>query len=166
MLPSGSWSWPDMGGTVKRLEQLAKSQRHLTPPAFAAYLVDQVRARTGADRVAVLWCDIRGPYMRMPGVECWPLWAQSYRGPYPVIAHPPCGPWGKLKWRCIHQNPDHGPLAIRLVERWGGVVEQPLGSTLYRDHCPPGAVFTTCNQWDFGHPALKPTVLYWSFRDG
>lgn len=147
---------------MRRVETQSHRQRLLTPPAFARHLVDGCRALSGSVRVAVLYADVRGPYPGMADVETWPLWAQHYRGPWPVVAHPPCGPWGKLKWRCFRQDASLGPLAIAQAHLWGGVVEQPLGSTLFRDHGRPAARIEKVRQGDFGHPCQKWTLLYWT----
>jgi hypothetical protein len=143
------------------VEWQGKDQRKLTPMEFALHLVNEVRIATGSIRVAALFTHIRGPYARIANVDSWPIFAQAYAGPYPVVCHPPCGPWGKFKWRCKHEDKTLGILAIDHVHRWGGVVEQPLGSTLFRDHGRPGARLTRCNQQDYGHQCLKQTLLYW-----
>jgi hypothetical protein len=49
--------------------------------------------------VAALYVDPRGPYASMPGVDPWDVErdARTYAGPYPVVAHPPCGSWGRFR---------------------------------------------------------------------
>jgi len=85
--------------------------------------------------------------------------ANKYSGPHPIIAHPPCGPWGKFK-AVSKESKEDGVKAMELVHRWGGVVEQPVGSSLFREH-GDGRRVEVVNQFDFGHMALKPTMLYW-----
>lgn len=71
--------------------------------------------------VAALYVDPRGPYPKMLGVECWDEArdARTYAGPHPVVAHPPCGPWGRLRhlYRGGEGDATCGPAA---VEAWGG----------------------------------------------
>lgn len=85
--------------------------------------------------VAVLYVDPRGPY---PGlVRQWfdeERNARTYDGPLPIVAHPPCGPWGRLRHLSRHDDPAHGPHAVELVRRFGGVLEHPQHSLLFR-HC-------------------------------
>ncbi len=45
------------------------------------------------------------------------------------------------------------------VHRVGGVVEQPVGSSLFRELGQDGLVLEI-DQGDFGHAARKPTLLY------
>ena len=89
--------------------------------------------------VAALYVDpIRGPYRALPGVERWGwadvhqagLWdrdATAYDGPHPVIAHPPCGPWGLFAWRYKGGEgaKNCAIRAVQQVRRWGGVLEHP-----------------------------------------
>lgn len=44
--------------------------------------------------IAALYVDELGPYMRMAGVDPWGITrdARRYKGPYPIVAHPDCGP--------------------------------------------------------------------------
>lgn len=84
--------------------------------------------------------------------------ARTYNGPYPIVAHPPCGPWGKLAWSSRESIID-GITAIRMVHRFGGIVEQPLGSQLFAEYGRDGTVVRV-NQSDYGHQSLKPTLLY------
>src|SRR5690606_245836 len=68
-------------------------------------------------------------------LECWDAErdARLYSGPHPVVAHPPCGPWGKL--RHMYGGGEGGPelarTAVAQVRLWGGVLEHPAGSELW-----------------------------------
>lgn len=120
--------------------------------------------------VSVLYVDPRGPYPKL--VTDW--WdeardARLYAGPNPVVAHPPCGPWGRLRHLSKHDSPALAPHAVDQVRRWGGVLEHPRFSLLW-EHCQlprpdelPDAFGGRCyevSQCDFGHPARKMTWLY------
>lgn len=147
-------------GTV---ESLSRFQRRATPPALCLHLVARVLAEHWTSRVAILWTERRSHYWALwPTVELWGVGrdARTYDGPWPIIAHPPCGPWGCLKWRS-KESMDCGILAIELVHRWGGVIEQPANSRLFRDHGRPGSIIERIAQRDFGHMAQKLTDLYW-----
>ena len=143
------------------LENLSALQRRLTPPQCAEWLVALVRQRTGRYTVAALWVDQKGPYPEMAGVDCWTRErdARIYAGPHPIIAHPPCGPWGRY-WHVCKQPKEDGIIAMELVHRFGGVVEQPTTSTLFREHGLPFADYTQFPQALFGFASLKPTTLY------
>lgn len=123
--------------------------------------------------VAALYIDpIRGPYPHLPGVECWGLPerdALGYVGTHPVVAHPPCGHWGKFATRCRQPIEEKacGPAAIEQVRRWGGVLEHPQGSALFRSLPIPrglpdehGGWTMLIDQARWGHAAQKLTLLY------
>lgn len=121
--------------------------------------------------IAALYVDPRGPYPSMPGVECWDEErdARLYDGPHPVVAHPPCGPWSKLRHMCTKQDASCGAYATKSVQRFGGVLEHPEHSRLwdYMQLPPPGGLsdgyegFTVAvNQVSWGHACAKPTWLY------
>jgi hypothetical protein len=107
----------------------------------------------------------------MPGVECWDEQrdARLYAGPHPVVAHPPCGPWSRLRFFCRHQPKDCAPIAVEQVRRWGGVLEHPQSSQLW-PHCDlplPGGLPDAYGGWSveldqvsWGHRARKTTWLY------
>lgn len=119
--------------------------------------------------VSVLYVDPRGPYPKL--VADW--WdekrdARKYAGPNPIVAHPPCGPWGGLRHQYKGAEHDCGPRAVEQVRAFGGVLEHPERSQLWR-HCSlpkPGARDTSggftvqVNQCDWGHVARKTTWLY------
>jgi len=136
--------------------RLSHKQREQTPEPLARYLV----TRSGA--TVALWVR-RDTVYRSLGMDCWDKLrdARLYSGNERVIAHPPCGPWGKLAWNCKYQFKEDGITAMRIVHRVGGVVEQPVGSSLFREYgCECGLV-EQVDQADFGHPIKKPTLLFW-----
>lgn len=137
--------------------------------------------------VAALYIDPRGPYPKLLGPElCWDEKrdARAYAGPWPVVAHPPCGPWsGKV--RKLYKGAEHecAPRAIEQVRRFGGALEHPAYSKLW-DALLPEHIGRFCAPWlglrepqrfhtdefggyclfvaqvEFGHVARKPTWLY------
>ena len=58
--------------------------------------------------------------------------SRAYMGPYPVVAHPPCAPWGRLRGMSNGADRDCGIAALNAVTAFGGCVEQPAWSTLFR----------------------------------
>lgn len=122
--------------------------------------------------IAALYIDPRGPYPSMPGVDCWDAArdARNYAGPYPVVAHPPCGPWANLRHLSRGEHADCGPRAVEQVRAFGGVLEQPAGSKLWQacglpiygaEHLDAFGGFTLqVAQVSWGHVARKRTWLY------
>jgi hypothetical protein len=122
--------------------------------------------------VAALYVQADGVYSALDDVDPWPVDrdATRYAGPWPVVAHPPCAPWGRARTR---RATDAGAflavLAVEQVQTWGGVLEHPAGSGLWRalDLPRPGAPAGKRGGWTvavdqgrFGHPAPKPTWVY------
>lgn len=121
----------------------------------------------------------RGPYVGLLGADaCWGVErdAKAYTGPGPIVAHPPCGPWGRLAHLCTRQDPDCGPRAVEQLRALGGVLEHPQSSRLW-DHCDiprpsapeghvplvAGDVWTLeVDQCRWGHPCQKRTWLAFS----
>lgn len=118
---------------------------------------------------AALYVDSRGPYPKL--TDAWDATrdATQYDGPGPIVAHPPCGPWGVM--RHLSKSPDKylAPIAVGQVRRLGGVLEHPRGSTLWSavglplPGAPPdgwGGFTIAVSQCDWGHVARKRTWLY------
>jgi hypothetical protein len=120
--------------------------------------------------VVALYVDPRGPYPAL--VADWydeARDARTYAGPWPVVAHPPCGPWGRLRHLSRHQDPSCALRAVEQVRALGGVLEHPAGSLVW-SHCGlplpgelpdvAGGVTIEICQVDYGHVARKRTWLY------
>lgn len=121
--------------------------------------------------IAALYIDPRGPYPRMAGVDCWDEQrdARTYAGPHPVVAHPPCGPWGRLRHLYRGNEHDCGSIAVDAVRAYGGVLEHPARSGLWTDRSLPrpgelpdghGGYTIEVDQCAWGHVARKKTWLY------
>lgn len=138
--------------------------------------------------IALLFVDPEGVYSRYrDGVRTLDLWdeardARNYRGPHPVIAHPPCQRWGKF-WHGSTAKPhqfrlgeDGGCFAAALtaVRNYGGVLEHPAYSKAW-DYFglrkPPksggwvpadsfGGMTCHVEQGHYGHMSRKATWLY------
>jgi hypothetical protein len=125
-----------------------------------------------------------GVYFDLPDVDPWDLErdARNYRGPFPVVAHPPCKRWGRY-WsggpsaKVRRKLGDDGGCfasALEVVREFGGVIEHPEASHAWLHHGlnkPPffgGWVvadwvggWTCCvEQGHYGHRARKATWLY------
>lgn len=121
--------------------------------------------------VVALYVDQRGPYPQL--VADWydeTRDARGYGGTLPVVAHPPCGPWGRLRHLCRRLNERScAPAAVAAVRAYGGVLEHPRYSLLW-GHCglprpdelPDawGGRTLEVSQCDWGHVARKMTWLY------
>ena len=96
--------------------------------------------------------------------------ARNYCGSNPVICHPPCRGWGRLR-HLAKPRPDEMALELFAVDqfrRCGGVLEHPYGSSLWPAVGLPKPGFTDAwggwtllvDQGWFGHKAPKPTYVY------
>ena len=123
--------------------------------------------------MAVLFARADSIYKKISGCDVWDARrdARRYRGNDPVIAHPPCRGWGRLKAfaKPAPGEIELGEFAVDVVRRNGGVLEHPAGSTLWRAKGMPrptmgkdeyGGWTILIRQCDFGHPAEKDTWLY------
>jgi hypothetical protein len=123
--------------------------------------------------VAVLYARADSHYRAIPGCDVWDIErdARKWPGGSPVIAHPPCRAWGRLR-QFAKPRPDEKSLALQAV--WtvrasGGVVEHPAESTLWEYLGLPrpgefpdafGGWSLAVEQFHWGHRAEKATWLY------
>lgn len=136
--------------------------------------------------IAALYVAKDGCYYGLPDVEPWDEErdARMYRGPWRVIAHPPCPRWGKMYFgqpltvkltgKRKRKGDDQGcfKCAKHDVEKWGGVLEHPSESHAWSyfglneparegGWIETGEGWTCCvEQGRYGHYARKPTWLY------
>jgi hypothetical protein len=122
--------------------------------------------------VAVLFAREDSVYKTLPGCDVWDVHrdARHWLGGYPVVAHPPCRAWGRLR-HFAHPREGERDLALWAVEQvrlWGGILEHPSGSMLWAsaDLPKPGSTdeyggwtLPVLQQW-WGHRAEKATLLY------
>ena len=125
--------------------------------------------------VAVLFARADSVYKTLPGCDVYDMErdARTFQGGMPVVAHPPCRLWAKL--RQFAKAPD--PVAERQlavdavghVRLLGGVLEHPAESTLWAHMGLPlpgrapdrfGGWTAQIRQCDWGHKAEKLTWLY------
>ena len=122
--------------------------------------------------VAVLFARADSIYKTLPACDVYDIArdARWWPGGGPVVAHPPCRAWGRLR-SFANPRPDEKDLArwaVQMVQRWGGVLEHPAGSTLWPDQSLPipgerdkwrGWTLAAPQKW-WGHKAEKASWFY------
>lgn len=113
--------------------------------------------------ISILCVDRLTNYKKVPvDLDLWGVERDAFQfnGSGPVIAHPPCQQWSRLR---AFSKPDikQKELAffcLRKVQLNGGVFEHPYGSSFFK---VAGIKPTHCiDQSWFGFPARKRTWLY------
>lgn len=127
--------------------------------------------------VAALYVESGGVYFGHLSIEPWDEQrdARTYKGPWPVVAHPPCNRW--VSYGAKTKRGDDGgcfAAALDAVHTYGGVLEHPARSQAWRAFGLPvprpgggwtGSLLTggwSCevDQWLYGFPTRKLTWLY------
>jgi hypothetical protein len=124
--------------------------------------------------IAVLFARADSVYKAMPGCDVWDAERDALKWPggNAIVAHPPCRAWGALR-RFANPAPGEKELAlwaVTQVRKWGGVLEHPYKSTLWKApeiSLPlPGKIdefggwTLAAPQFWFGHAAEKATWFY------
>lgn len=122
--------------------------------------------------VAILFAARNSPYKSMPECDVWgdERDARNFRGREPVVAHPPCRLFCRLRHFSTAPASERelGLFAARVVRTNGGVLEHPYLSALwdYAGLPRPGTIdsyggFTLpVLQFWWGYDCYKPTWLY------
>lgn len=125
-------------------------------------------------QVAALFVMKNSVYHDCAGVDCWDAErdARLWGGGSPVVAHPPCRAWSRLRHfsKAPESEKELALLAVELVRTWGGVLEHPSGSRLWDSAGLPrpggqgrdkagGWSLAVSQRW-WGHRAEKRTWLY------
>jgi len=123
--------------------------------------------------IAVLFARPDSVYKTLPGCDVYDINrdARTFKDSIPVVAHPPCRAWGRLRQfaKPRHDEKDLALFAIAAVRRNGGVLEHPARSSLWPQACLPlpghgldqyGGFTLPIDQIWFGHRAIKSTWLY------
>lgn len=127
-------------------------------------------------QIAVLYAREDSVYKGIPGCDVYDKTrdARTFTDRKPIIAHPPCRAWGRM--RMFAKPRDDEKLlalhALELVRKNGGVLEHPEASSLWEHAALPrphperitydrhgGWTLAISQSW-FGHPAEKRTWLY------
>lgn len=113
-------------------------------------------------QVSVLCCSEQSAYHSIPGLDLWPASRDAFyfTGSNPIIAHPPCQQWSKLR-AFAKYAPDEKELAyqcLKHVLRNGGILEHPEGSLLWKETGLSKRVYSVDQSW-FGYPVRKRTYL-------
>lgn len=122
--------------------------------------------------VAILFARKDSIYKQLPNCEVYDIErdARTFAGGMPVVAHPPCRSWGRLR---TFSKPSPGEqslawFALDQVRREGGVLEHPESSLLWRLAGLPlgnerdywgGWTLKVQQSW-WGHRTTKKTWLY------
>ncbi|WP_337881840.1 hypothetical protein [Chromobacterium haemolyticum] len=90
-----------------------------------------------SQQVAALFVRTDSVYKQMVGVDAWDAErdAMAWPGGCPVVAHPPCRAWGRLR-HMANPRPGERELALWVVDQireYGGVLEHPASSLLWKE---------------------------------
>jgi len=124
-------------------------------------------------KVAVLFARSDSHYKSIPGTDVWDIErdARNWEGGSPIVAHPPCRAWGRLR-QFAKPRPDEKNLALLAIDHvraFGGVLEHPAESSLFLERRLPrpgefpdefGGWTLEIEQFHWGHRAEKATWLY------
>lgn len=122
--------------------------------------------------IAALYVEPDTVYRRYNWIDCYDEArdAQTYADTMPVIAHPPCRTWSRLRAFSKAPETEHHLAihALGVVRSNGGILEHPASSRIWQLPTMPGpgkldeygGWLFTIDQGAFDHPAQKRTTFY------
>jgi hypothetical protein len=128
---------------------------------------------TALIEIAILFARRDSIYKTLPGCDVWDIDRNAllWPGGAPVVAHPPCRLWGRLRHfaNVVPGEKELAPWAVDRVREVGGVLEHPYKSTLWKEMELPspkdgtdkhGGWTLAAPQFWWGHKANKATWFY------
>ena len=122
--------------------------------------------------INVLYIHSSSVYYNYPNLGCWSEKedARNFTGKGVIIAHPPCRLWSQMRAfsKADPTEKEYGLKAIDHVRKYGGIVENPVSSQLWKAKNIPlpgfrdefGGFSVSVNQSWFGYYTRKNTLLY------
>lgn len=122
--------------------------------------------------ITILFARRDSAYKTLPDVDVWDADrdALNWPGGTPIVVHPPCRAWGRLRHfaRTDEGEKELAIWAVAQVRQWGGVLEHPAGSLLWQEaNLPAPGAHDAYHGWTlpivqhwWGHRANKATWLY------
>lgn len=102
-------------------------------------------------------------YKTLPGLDCWDEQrdAYNYSGSNPVIVHPPCPQWSRMRAfsRYNEREKQLAWFCLEKVNSNGGIFEHPSGSSFFKAAGIKTSLYSVDQHW-WGFPARKRTLLY------
>lgn len=171
-----SIDWRRSRSNCKSSTRPAKSgspKHPITPLRWLTCGFGRAQGRFEMTTVAVLFARLDSVYKTLPDTDVWDIDrdARKWLGGAPIVAHPPCRAWGRLSHMAKprHDEKDLARFAVRMVRKYGGVLEHPSMSALWQDQSLPlpgagpdqfgGWTLGITQHW-WGHRAEKATWLY------
>lgn len=120
------------------------------------------RVKYHSPLISVLCVARRSNYRQIDGLDLWDASRDAYNftGSNPVIVHPPCQQWSKLRQfaRIDERSKALAWFCLEKVKANGGIFEHPSGSDFFKAAGIKPTISIDQN-W-FGFPARKRTYLY------
>lgn len=115
-------------------------------------------------RIAILCAQKKSIYNQIAGLDVFDIDRDAYTftGKTPIIAHPPCQQWSRMK-NFAKENTREKELAMFCLEHVqvnGGIFEHPAGSSFFK-YAGITPTISVNQNW-FGFPGEKRTYLYFS----
>lgn len=116
--------------------------------------------------ISILCVARKSNYFNIPDLDLWTEERNAYlfNGNNPIIAHPPCAQWSKMR---AFSRPDKVAKNLALfcweyVNQNGGCLEHPQGSALFKYVGANRSQIVSINQNWFGFPSRKTTYIYFA----